>query len=176
LRGDNLIFDYLFGLYFFCFFVFVFSHSNADQDIAVVGAIQVSLRVKTSRNDTDFVVRVSDVYPGSSGVSMLLGDNIVRMRWRENKFYTTPTTPGEEYVITMQMWSTAYVFNAGHKLRIAVTSSNYPRYSANPNNGNLIWQGGPVYNATNTLILGADSYVVLPTVGLGQLPKISVFK
>ncbi len=107
---------------------------------------------------------------------MLLSDNVVRMRWRSSKYVLSTTVPGVEYVITMQMWSTAYVFNAGHRLRIAVTSSNYPRYTANPNNGLLVWEGGPLLNATNTIVLGPDSYVSLPTVGLDQLPKIKVLR
>jgi predicted acyl esterase len=177
LRSDNLYFDYQF-----------------DEDTAILGAIQVSLRVKTSRNDTDFVVRVSDVYPGkSNSLSMLLSDNVVRMRWRSSIVKTVPTVPGVEYVITLDMWTLCYVFNAGHTMRIAITSSNYPRYrykkvlshsvflfdilieSINLNNGNLVWQGGPALNATNTIVLGTDSFVVLPTIGLDQLPRINIF-
>jgi putative CocE/NonD family hydrolase len=134
----------------------------------------VSLRVVTSSNDTDFVVRLSDVYPGGA-TSMLLSDNVVRMRWRDSAVTRSVTQPGTEYVVTLAMWELCYVFNAGHSLRVAVTSSNYPRYSLNLNNDQLVWQGGAAVNATNTIVLGSDSYVTLPTVALAELPPKPIF-
>ncbi len=158
MRSDNLIFDHLF-----------------DRDIAIIGSVSVSLRVVTDRNDTDFVVRLSDVYPGGH-TSMLLSDNIVRMRWRDSRTVRSTTVPGREYVVTLTMWQLCYVFNAGHSLRVAITSSNHPRFSLNLNNDLLVWQGGAPLVANNTVILGQDTFVSLPTVGLDQLPKIHVFR
>jgi predicted acyl esterase len=156
-RADNIVFDYVF-----------------DQDTAILGSVQVNLRVATSANDTDFVVRISDVYPGGK-TSMLLSDNVVRMRWRDSAVTRSTTQPGVEYVVSLGMWELCYVFNAGHRLRVAVTSSNYPRFSLNLNNDLLVWEGGAPVNATNTIVLGADSYVSLPTVALAELPRKSVF-
>ena len=139
----------------------------------LLGAVKVSLKVKTSAKDTDFVVRLSDLYPDGR-TSMLLGDNIVRMRWRNSDAVESTTVPGQEYVIELTMWQLCYVFNPGHSLRVVVTSSNYPRYDANPNNGLLVYQGGDIYNATNTILFGGDSFVDVPTVDLAQLPEYKI--
>ena len=84
--------------------------------------------------------------------------------------------PGKEYSVQLLMWQLCYVFNAGHSMRVAVTSSNYPRYSANPNNGELVYEGGPIFNATNTIVLGEASNVVVPTVSIEELPKYGILR
>lgn len=152
-RADNVVFD----------------SAPFTSPTALLGSIRVQLQVSTNCTDTDFVVRVSDVYPGGF-TSRLLTDNVVRMRWRNSNVVRTPTVPGQQYTITLDMWRLCYIFNAGHTLRVAVTSSNYPRYSANPNNGNLIIQGGPVLVASNVIYFGSQSWVTLPVVSLSQLP------
>jgi predicted acyl esterase len=72
------------------------------------------------------------------------------------------------------MWDLCYVFNDGHKMRVSITSSNYPRYTINLNNDRLQWEGGDAVVATNSVILGEQSYVTVPTVPLSSLPKVSI--
>jgi predicted acyl esterase len=101
LRSDNIYFDSA---------PFSYSISMLGENVIIVyfihidvsrkGSIHVQLSVHTNRTDTDFVVRVSDVYPDGT-TSMLLGDDVVRMRWRHNASVETPTTPGQEYVISL---------------------------------------------------------------------------
>jgi len=69
-------------------------------------------------------------------------------------------------------WATAYVFNRGHRIRLAVSSSNSPRFSANPNNNLLVREGGPLLVAANTVHYGGQqaSSVMLPVVDLAKLP------
>merc|ERR1711916_161547 len=150
----------------------LFEHTFAA-DTTILGSVLVSLDVRTSANDTDFVVRLSDVYPGGA-TSMLLSDNIVRMRWRNSRVTESTTTPHTTYTIQLPMWELCYVFNANHTLRVAVTSSNYPRYSVNRNNGLLVYEGGPMINATNTIVFGSNSRIELPTVPLSELPPFKI--
>ena len=150
----------------------VFTSEAFSDNVAILGSAIMNLTVKTNRNDTDFVVRITDVYP--NGQSMLLGDNIVRMRWRGGDVVETKTVPGQVYDIQIVLWETCYVFNKGHKVRIAVTSSNFERYSLNRNNGLLDWQTGPTLVAQNTILLGATTSLELPVVPVSSLPKFSI--
>jgi putative CocE/NonD family hydrolase len=149
----------------------LFTSDVLREDLAVLGQMKVSLTVSTDRNDTDFVVRVTDVYP--SGVSMLITDNMVRMRWRNGPDYHAQTVPGKKYTLNIEMWMTCYVFAQGHRIRLAVTSSNTPRYSVNPNNGLDVHLGGPVHIAQNTIFGGRNSRIVFPVVDLKDLPVVS---
>lgn len=82
--------------------------------------------------------------------------------------------PGEEYEVTLDLWSTAYVWNAGHTLGVLVSSSRYPEFPVNPNNGLSLSQqdDGPKVTANNTVISdnGRLSYVSLPIVSLEDIP------
>lgn len=83
-------------------------------------------------------VKLTDVYP--DGQSRLIQDGAVRMRWRENAYtdagdpQPVEMVPGEVYEMSVTLWNTSYVFAPGHSYRVAVTSSNAPRFSINPNN------------------------------------------
>ena len=114
---------------------------------------------------------------------MLIADGIVRMRWRDNwidRVRTTepsaPLEPGRVYEVHVSAWNTSYVFNRGHQIRVAVSSSNAPRFSANPNNGlSLIEAGAPVL-ARNTVHFSRryPSRFVLPVVSLADMPHSPV--
>ncbi len=138
------------------------------------GRVNISLAVSTSRNDTDFVVRLSDVYPHPSNMSILVSDSVVRMRWRNGPYVHTRTTLNQVTLLTLQLWTTCYLFEAGHRVRIAITSSNHPRYSANRNNGLDVHLGGPNLNATNSVFFGASSYVALPVASLASFPRVDI--
>ena len=77
------------------------------------------------------------------------------------------------YAITLELWPTAYIFNEGHRLRLAVSSSNYPRFSANPNNGLPLIKTGAMIIANNTLYTGGEqaSVLELPVVELDAIPS-----
>jgi len=87
---------------------------------------------------------------------MMVQDGIIRMRWRDDP--TTPKLmiPGAIYKVTVKIWTTCYVFNPGHRVRLDISSSNYPRFSVNPNNGLLINQSGPEVIAQNTIYVGKE--------------------
>ncbi|EDQ84487.1 uncharacterized protein MONBRDRAFT_39252 [Monosiga brevicollis MX1] len=155
--------------------VLVFTTGPMIEDTAVVGRIRVRLFVSSDRVDTDFTVKISDVYPLlKGGDSILIGDSIQRMRWRNGpEQNAAPMEAGEIYEITIDLWPTAYIFAKGHRLRLVVSSSNYPRFSANPNNGLPLDQSGPILAANNTIYFGGDtpSAVELPVVSAEQIPR-----
>jgi hypothetical protein len=114
----------------------IFETSTLDGDILITGKSYAKLFVGSNATDTDFVVRVSDVYP--DGKSVLLHDGIVRMKWRDNNVVPDFMTPGNIYEIDVQLPHTSYIFNEGHKIRVAITSSNYPAFSINKNDGSFV--------------------------------------
>lgn len=140
-------------------------------ETAVVGALSATLWVSTDRNDTDFTVKLMDLYP--DGRSMLFQDDIVRLRWRNGGAVAQPAVPGQVYAITFAIQHTAYIFEPGHALRVAISSSNSPRFLANPNNGLPIAADGPNLVAENTVYMdaGRPSYVTLPVVAVSALPR-----
>ncbi len=133
----------------------------------VTGRIWTHLFVTSNCTDTDFTVKLCDIYP--SGEEMLICDGIIRMRSREGQDHAvfmdgSGTTVYEAWV---DLWSTAYVFNAGHTLQVSVSSSNYPRFDVNPNTGAAIL---PVTATThmvcaNNTVIFSDTYpsgIILP--------------
>jgi len=122
---------------------------------------------------------VTDVYPEPYGYSRLIQDDMVRMRWRDGS-PAKNMTPGQIYEVNVTLWATSYVYDQGHSLRVSVSSSNFPRFSATPNNGwalNTTGGGGPNNTATNTFYFGGPylSRVTLPIVDLKDLPPIRLY-
>lgn len=142
----------------------IFSTAVLSNDITVKGQIKVHLEVSSNRKDTDFAIRITDVYP--DGRSMLVLDQIQRMRFRNG--YTASDTavmvPGTTYGIDISMPNTALTFKAGHKIRLVITSSNYPRFDNNLNNGSTMYVAGDTLIATNNIHHNKSevSFVVLP--------------
>jgi len=153
--------------------VLTFTSDVLADDVWVTGPLIAQLFVSTNASDTDFTVKLTDVHSDES--SLLIQDGIIRMRWRNlPNPQPEPTVPGQIYEVSVSLWNTSYVFNKGHRIRVSVSSSNYPRFSVNPNNGLALNQTGPVYVAENTVFM-SDLYpsaIVLPVVQPSQLPKI----
>jgi len=134
------------------------------EDLEVTGPITAVLHAMSSAVDTDWTVRLGDVYP--DGRSINIADGIVRARYREAR--TTPSLiePGKLYRYTVDLWSTSNVFKAGHRLRVSVHSSNFPRWSRNLNTAETPEAGARSVPAINTLFHDAlrPSHVVLPVI------------
>jgi putative CocE/NonD family hydrolase len=115
--------------------------------------------------DTDFVVRLTDVHP--DGVSRLLCDGILRARYRDSSTHPTPLTPGRVYELTVDLWATANTFRQGHRIRVAVTSSSFPRFDRNLNTGGPVAEEASGQVALNTVLHDAarPSRILLPVVG-----------
>jgi predicted acyl esterase len=122
--------------------VLSFSTAPLTAPIEVVGDIRVVLYVSSSAVDTDFTAKLIDEYPPNPdyprGFAMLLRDGIVRARYRDSIEHAELMTPGEIYRVEIDLWSTANRFEAGHRIRLDVSSSCFPSYDVNPNTGEPI--------------------------------------
>jgi putative CocE/NonD family hydrolase len=107
--------------------------------IAAVGPVQVTLWVSSSAPDTDFTAKLLDVHPAGPdyprGYALNLCDSIVRARYRSDRAVAEPMEPGEPYEVSITLYPTANLFAAGHRIRLDVSSSNFPRFDVNPNTG-----------------------------------------
>jgi putative CocE/NonD family hydrolase len=115
--------------------VLVYSTPVLEQDIEVTGPINVHLWATSSAPDTDFVARLVDVHP--DGYAQNLTDGIIRARYRGFAKGEAPSLiePGKAYEYEIDLWATSNQFKAGHRIRLDVTSSNFPRWDRNPNTG-----------------------------------------
>jgi predicted acyl esterase len=142
--------------------VLVFSTDVLTEPVDVAGRLTAKLFVSSDCPDTDFTVKLTDVYP--DGRSMLVTDGVLRARFRESFEREELLEPGKVYEITVDLWSTALVFNRGHKIRVAVSSSNAPRFDPNPNTGHVFRADKESRAATNTIYFSKQypSRILLP--------------
>jgi uncharacterized protein len=156
--------------------VLIFTTPPLSEDLPVQGKIRVDLFVASDRIDTDFALRLTEVYP--DGRSMLLDESVQRMRFRNG--YTQGAeafmTPGEVYPVSLYFEDLANTFRAGNRLRLVVSSSNYPRYNRNMNTGGAMLPDGNIDTLVNPLLASNrvsanaqhPSRIELP---LGQAPS-----
>ena len=111
----------------------VYSTTPLPSPIEVTGPVKVVLYVSSSAHDTDFTAKLVDVFP--DGLARNLTDGILRARYRESLENPKLMTPGEVYRMTIDAGVTSNVFRAGHRIRVEISSSNFPRFDRNPNTG-----------------------------------------
>jgi putative CocE/NonD family hydrolase len=147
--------------------VLIWESSELTAPYEIVGQMWAHLYVKSNCTNTDFTVKISDVYP--DGRSMLISDGIINAIRRDGFNSTAPDLNSVEFAeIDIDLCSTAYQFNTGHKIRIAISSSNYPRFAANPNSGAAqqiySYQYLQKYIANNSVLTGPiyPSKIILP--------------
>ncbi|UCD14184.1 MAG: CocE/NonD family hydrolase, partial [Thermoplasmatales archaeon] len=117
--------------------VLVFTSPVLEEPYEATGPVKARLYLSSDCPDTDFTVKLTDVYP--DGRSMLITDGILRMRNRNGTDHWELMEQGEIYEVEVDLWSTSYVWNTGHKIRVAISSSNYPRFLNNPNTADGIY-------------------------------------
>jgi putative CocE/NonD family hydrolase len=119
--------------------VLVFQTPPLAEAMEVTGRLVVKLWAASSAVDTDFTAKLVDVYPPSNdfpaGFDLNVGDSIVRGRYRDSLARASLMKPGEVYAFTIELYPTALVFQKGHRIRLDVSSSNFPRFDVNPNTG-----------------------------------------
>ncbi|MHA1304410.1 MAG: CocE/NonD family hydrolase, partial [Candidatus Heimdallarchaeaceae archaeon] len=150
--------------------VLVFTSPILDEPITVIGRINVTLEISSNCTDTDFTVKLTDVFPDNT--SMLITDTIIRARNRNSYSSWDFMQPGEKYLLNISLDSTAYLFNKGHRIRIDISSSNYPRFEVNPNTGDALWENTTTYVANNSIYLDT-SKIILPTYDYNELTPFS---
>ena len=145
--------------------VLVFTSPSLEQDTEITGPVVAKLFAASSCRDTDFIVRLIDVYP--DGTAYNLTEGIIRARFRESIWeLPKPLLAGEVYEFAVQLEPTSNVFRKGHRIRVHVTSSNFPLWDRNPNTGNE--QGMDAETAVASQTIYHDrrhpSHVLLPVI------------
>ena len=152
--------------------VLVFQTEPLDRDLEVTGPIEVRLWVSSSAPDTDFTAKLIDVYPPSEwypmGYHLNLTDSIMRLRYRNGDGKADFLEPGRVAPITITLYPTSNLFMAGHRIRLDVSSSNFPRFDVNPNSGEPLGLDRLRLVADNTVHHDSDhpSRLVLPVVSV----------
>ncbi|MGB8013724.1 MAG: CocE/NonD family hydrolase [Terriglobales bacterium] len=144
--------------------VLVFTSPAFTQNTEVTGPVSLDLYVSSSAVDTDFTGKLVDVWP--NGFAQNLTEGILRLRYRNSPEKPELGNPGEIYHIAVDLWATSNVFLAGHRLRLEVSSSNFPRFDRNLNTGEEPARGTHMAKATNVIYhdKGRPSALILPIV------------
>jgi putative CocE/NonD family hydrolase len=144
--------------------VLVYTSMPLERDLEVTGPIKVHLFAASGCIDTDFTAKLVDVRP--DGYAQNLQDGIIRARYRTSASETSFLKPGNVYEFVIDLWATSHVFRAGHRLRVEISSSNFPRFDRNPNTGAPLGQDSRLEVARQTVFHSAayPSRIVLPII------------
>jgi putative CocE/NonD family hydrolase len=145
--------------------VLVYTSPVLSEDVDVVGWVSATLTVASTAPDTDFTAKLVDVEP--SGRALNVCDGARRLRLRDSLSVLADHVPGEPYRLEISLDATAHRFRRGHAIRLEVSSSNFPRFAANPNSGGSAYNDVPYGVAVQKVFHSAarPSYLSLPVVG-----------
>ncbi|MDQ3811811.1 MAG: CocE/NonD family hydrolase, partial [Chloroflexota bacterium] len=150
--------------------VLVFQTPPLEEDVEVTGEITVTLWASSDGLDTDFTAKLIDVHPPTpdfaGGFDMNIADGIVRARFRQGLTGERLLEPGKVYPFTIKLYPTSNVFRKGHRIRVDVSSSNFPRFDVNPNTGEPLNDNRRTRVATNTIYHDRTrpSHITLPVI------------
>ena len=156
--------------------IVLFQSAPLEADMEVTGELAVELWISSDARDTDFTAKLIDVYPPSEdfpgGFEMNIGDGILRTRFRESLESEKLMEPGTIYPITIRLYPTSNVFKAGHRLRVDISSSNFPRFDINPNTGEPLNEQRKQQVANNRIYHSRNypSRIILPVVPSDSIP------
>jgi putative CocE/NonD family hydrolase len=144
--------------------VLVYSTAPLEQDLEVTGPVKMILAVASSARDTDFTAKLVDVHP--NGKSFNLCDGIIRARYRNGPEKAALLEPGKADQFEIDLWVTSNLFMRGHRIRVEVSSSNFPRFDRNPNSGKPLGTDTELLAAKQTIFHDAEhpSHLVLPVI------------
>lgn len=144
--------------------VLVYTSPPLEEDLEVTGPLEAVLYAESSARDTDFTVRLIDVVP--SGAALVLAEGILRARYRHGFEKQELLAPGVVEELRIAMYPTSNVFLRGHRIRVDVSSSNFPRFSRNLNTGEDVATGTRMQTARQTILHSSryPSHIVLPVV------------
>ena len=154
--------------------VLVFQTDPLAEDVEVTGPLSVNLWISSTAVDTDFTAKLIDVYPSSEdypcGYHMNLVDSIIRARYRNGWEKPEMMEPGKVYSVTIDLPPTSNLFVRGHRIRVDVSSSNFPRFDVNPNTGEPVGRHTHSVVARNTVYMDRErpSHIVLPIIPLPE--------
>jgi len=150
--------------------VLVFQTPPLDEPIEVTGPLVVKLWASSDGPDTDFTAKLVDVYPPSAdfpgSLALNIADGIVRARYRDSSAKAALLEPGRPYELTIELYPTSLVFMPGHRIRLDISSSNFPRFDVNPNTGEALNANTGWRVATNTVFHDPErpSRIILPVI------------
>ena len=144
--------------------VLIYSTPSLEHDLEVTGPVRLEFFASSSAVDTDFTAKLVDVYPDGSAIN--IAEGILRAKYRDSQETSTLLTPGKVYSLAIDLWATSNVFRAGHRIRLEVSSSNFPRFDRNLNTGESAATSPKWASATNTILHDAahPSALLLPVV------------
>ncbi len=142
--------------------VLAYTSDLLEEPLEITGPITVNLYASSSAPDTDFTAALVDVYP--DGYSLLIQEGILRASFRDRDALPSPIEPGTVYPFAIDLWATSYVVPAGHRLRVEISSSNFPRFTRNLNTGHDFGMSNEIAVADQTIHHSAEypSHVLLP--------------
>ncbi len=144
--------------------VLVYSTAPLEQDVEVTGPVKLILWAASSAPDTDFTGKLIDVHP--DGKAYNLCEGIQRARYREGLDKPSPLEAGKPARIEVDMWVTSNLFKKGHRIRLEVASSNFPRFDRNPNSGKPFGTDTELLTAKQTILHDKEhpSHLLLPVI------------
>jgi putative CocE/NonD family hydrolase len=147
--------------------VLVYSSAPLPHDTEVTGATTVNLWAESSSPDTDFTAKLTVVKP--DGEIINLNNGILRTSFRESLSNPSPSTPNQPIAYRIQIWPTSYEYRAGDRIRLEISSSDYPQFAPNPNTGEPFGQSANTVVATQTILHDAahPSSITLPVIPAG---------
>lgn len=129
--------------------ILVYTSAPLDRAVDVTGPVTVELYAATSAVDTDFTAKLVDVAPDGTAINLNNGIQVARFR---NSLETPePVKPGQVYRYRIRVWPTSNLFLAGHRIRLEISSSDYPQFAPNPNTGAPFGQSAAMVKATQTI-------------------------
>lgn len=159
--------------------VLSFETAPLEDEIAVVGPIVVELHVSSDAPDTDFTAKLIDVYPPSkdypTGYALNITDGVIRCRYRNSWEKPEPIAAGEVFKVLIEPFATANHFAKGHRIRLDISSSNFPKYDVNPNSFAPEGRGRTTRIARNSVFCDAarPSSIRLPIVSRAALKPLA---
>jgi putative CocE/NonD family hydrolase len=144
--------------------VLVYTSNVCTEALEVTGPVVVKLFATTTTPDTDFTAKLVDVRP--DGYAQNLTDGIMRARYRESRMCPSLLTPGKVYEFTIDLWATSHVFLPGHRIRVEISSSNFPRFDRNLNTGEDQATSTRCQTAAQTILHDQryPSHILLPVI------------
>ena len=144
--------------------VLVYDTPALEEDVEVTGPVSLVLYASSSARDTDFTAKLVDVHPGGTAINVAQG--IIRARYRDSWEEPSLLEPGEIYRYDIDLWSTSNCFLEGHRIRVEISSSNFPQFDRNPNTGNPFGMDSETQIARQTIHHDSEhpSHILLPVI------------
>jgi putative CocE/NonD family hydrolase len=144
--------------------VLVYTSNELDTELEITGPVKVILYAASSAKDTDWTAKLVDVHP--DGRAFNLCDGIIRARYRDSRENPSLIRPDKIYRYEIDLWVTSNVFLPGHKIRVEISSSNFPRFDRNLNTGEPFGTGTTLIKATQKIYHDKEnpSHILLPVI------------